>query len=312
MEWYFWLCIAIALIIGAVFAIARWTYSMAFYSPKNRKEDIYDIPVGEQYQEERAFMCKLIKEMSEVPFEWVETTSYDGLKLRARYYHVRDGAPLQIQCHGYRGTAYRDFCGGNKLAREYGHNTLVIDQRAHGKSEGTSISFGIREKHDCTSWIRYALERFGKDTELYLSGVSMGAATVLMCCGLDLPKNVKAVIADSPFSSPREIIQKVCKDMGYPPKLAMPFLRLGARLFGKFTLDGSATEAVKNARVPILIIHGEADRFVPCEMSKAIYNANPEKITLATFPEAGHGLSYIKDNARYAETVRTFLEGVHA
>ncbi len=314
MEWYFIVLLVFAgllLVVLAVLAIARWTYTMAFYSPKNRKEDIYDIPKGAQYESDKGFMCALIKEMSEIPFEWVQITAGDGLKLHARYYHVRDGAPLQIQCHGYRGTAYRDFCGGNKLARECGHNTLVIDQRAHGKSEGTSISFGIRERYDCMAWIRYAIERFGNDVQIYLSAVSMGASTVLMCCELGLPENVKAVIADSPFSAPEAIIKKVCKDRGYLPKLAMPFLRLGARLFGGFALVGSAIEAVKNTRVPILIIHGEADKFVPCDMSREIYNANPDKITLVTFPEAGHGLSYIKDNARYAETVRTFLGNIN-
>jgi pimeloyl-ACP methyl ester carboxylesterase len=310
MEWYFILAIVLVSLLLIAFAVARWTYNKAFYSPKKRKEDIYDIPKGEQYEERKDFMFSLITDMSKIPFEWVETTSYDGLKLRGRYYHVRDDAPLQIEFHGYRGTAYRDFCGGHKLAREAGFNTLVVDQRAHGESEGTCINFGVKEKYDCISWINYALARFGKDKEIHLSGVSMGASTVLMACGLGLPKNVKSVIADSPFSSPSEIIEKVCGDMGYPPKLAMPFVKLGAKVFGNLSLQGSAVEAVKNATVPILIIHGEADKFVPCEMSRKIFEANPDKITLATFEGAGHGLSYIKHHEQYNDTVRTFLERV--
>ena len=310
MEWYFVVAIVLGVLLVLVFGGARWTYNQAFYSPKNRKEDIYDIPHGKQYEERKDFMISLIKEMSEIPFEWVEITSYDNLKLRGRYYHVRDDAPLHIEFHGYRGTAYRDFCGGNKRAREAGFNSLVVDQRAHGTSEGTCINFGVKEKYDCVSWIEYALARFGSDLEIHLSGVSMGATTVLMACGLNLPKNVKSVTADSPFSSPSEIIEKVCGDMGYPPKLAMPLIKLGAKCFGKLSLEGSAVEAVKHATMPILIIHGEADKFVPCEMSKAIYESNPDKIELHTFEGAGHGLSYIRHHEEYNATVRAFFERV--
>mgnify|MGYP001117318828 CR=1 FL=1 len=155
-------------------------YRKAFYSPEERKEDIYALPQGEQYENERQRMLSLIREMDEIPYEAVSISAQDGTKLAARYYHVRDGAPLQIQFHGYRGTALRDFCGGNKLARESGQNTLVVDPRAHGKSGGTTITFGIRERWDCLSWVEYVNQRFGSDTPIFLSGVSMGAATVLM------------------------------------------------------------------------------------------------------------------------------------
>ena len=178
--------------------LAWFSYHKAFYSPETRKEDIYVLPRGEQYEKERQRMLSLIREMDGIPYEPVYVTAYDGVRLFARYYHVRDGAPLQIQFHGYRGSAMRDFCGGNKLARESGQNTLVVDQRAHGRSGGTTITFGIRERLDCRSWAEYARQRFGPDTPVFLSGVSMGAATVLMASELELPGNVAGIIADCP------------------------------------------------------------------------------------------------------------------
>ena len=72
-----------------------------------------------------------------------------------------------------------------------GHNLLLIDERAHGRSEGRTITFGIQERWDVESWARFAVERFGADVQIILYGVSMGAATVLMAAGLDLPENVK-------------------------------------------------------------------------------------------------------------------------
>lgn len=252
----------------------------------------------------------MIKEMNELTFESVFITSFDGVKLYARYYHVRDGALLQIQFHGYRGSALRDFCGGHKLARESGHNILAVDQRAHGKSGGNTITFGINERYDCLSWVNYAVERFGKETPLFLSGVSMGAATVLMASELNLPENVVGIIADSPYSSPEEIIRKVCReDMGLPPAIAMFFIRLGAKVFGHFDLrKADAINAVHHTKIPILLLHGESDLFVPCDMSKIIAENASGQIFRETFPNAGHGLSYIVDPDKYSKITISFIE----
>lgn len=290
--------------------IVWYSYRTAFYSPEKRKADDYAIPKGAQYEKERQRMRSLIREMDEIPYEAVTISAQDGTKLSARYYHVRDGAPLQIQFHGYRGAAVRDFCGGNKLARESGQNTLVVDQRAHGKSGGTAITFGIRERLDCLCWAEYANQRFGSNTPVFLSGVSMGAATVLMASELELPANVVGIIADCPYSSPEAIIRKVCReDMHLPPALVMPFIRLGARLFGHFDLrEASAVQAVRNTSIPILLLHGEDDRFVPCGMSREIFDACTGEKTRITFPGAGHGLSYIVDTETYSEAVSRFVD----
>ena len=289
--------------------IARFCFRKVFYSPMNRKCDPYALPRGEQYQRERERMLSLVREMDGIPYEPVTITAFDGTKLFGRYYHVRDGAPLQLQFHGYHGAALRDFCGGNKLAREAGHNTLVVDQRAHGRSGGTVISFGILERRDCLAWARYAVSRFGAGTPVFLSGVSMGASTVLMASELALPANIIGIIADCPYSSPEAIMRKVCRvDMHLPPALVLPFIRLGARLFGHFdTRESDAVRAVKNTGVPILLLHGEDDRFVPCEMSREICAACAGDITCVTFPDAGHGLSYIVDTEKYENEVARFV-----
>ena len=140
----------------------------------------------------------------------------------------------------------------------------------------------------------------------------MGAATVLMAADLDLPDNVIGIMADCPYSSPKEIIKTVCtRDMHLPAWLLYPFVKLGARIFGGFDLEeSSAVTAVTNAKVPILIIHGEDDRFVPCDMSRAIQKACSDLITLETVPDAGHGLCYMVAPKRYEEVTVNFLEKV--
>ena len=288
--------------------VSYYAYRFAFYNPIPRPQDPYVCPPEPQFEAVEDRVSALVRAFDAIPFEEVRISSFDGLTLYGRYYHVRDGAPLQIQMHGYHGTALRDFCGGNKLAREAGMNTLVIDERAHGKSEGRRICFGVKERRDCLAWANYAAKRFGSDTPIVLAGVSMGAATVLMAADLPLPGTVKAIIADCPYSSPKAIIRKVAHDM--PPIFWIMDLLgpLSARLFAGFDLNGaSALESVAHTRLPILLIHGEDDRFVPCSMSRELAAACSSKVRLETFPGAGHGLSYIVDEPRYRRVVTEFL-----
>lgn len=297
--------------IVLIFLISFYTYRTAFYSPRSKRIAPDDPIKGTQYKAVEEHMHRVTHIMEQYTFEPVTIESFDGLKLFGRYYHWNDGAPLVLLFHGYRSHPYRDCGGGHALARKMGFNALVIDQRAHGQSEGTTISFGIKERRDCLSWIRYCNDRFGSQIPLILSGLSMGAATVLMATDLDLPENVCGVMADSPYSSPLAIIEKVCQDMHYPVPLCRPFLHMGALFFGGLRLnESSAIEAVSRASVPILLIHGEEDHFVPCDMSRKIASNCASPVEIHTFPGAGHGLSYMIDPKRYEKVVYEFLNKI--
>lgn len=302
------LWIVIVLLLVLFFGICYFTYRITFYSfPVNRKE-IMSLPPGEQFKRESAKMGEIIRELQAIEFEKVTITSFDGIKLVARYYHTKDGAPLHIQFHGYRGSGIRDFCGGNKIARELGHNTLLVTQRASGESGGRTITFGIKEYRDCMLWIEYAIERFGRDAKIILSGISMGAATVLKASGEELAENIVGIIADSPFSSAEKIIKKVCCDIGLNPSIVYPFISVGAKLYGRINLkDGDVLYAVKKSKKPILLIHGEEDRFVPCDMSHEILENCGCNARLETFSTAGHGLSYIVNEKRYKKLIEEFV-----
>ncbi len=301
----------ILIIVIIILSISRWAYRMAFLNPKEGRENYYDMPIGDQYEPLWPRMTRMIDSMMETKFEEVYITSHDGKQLFGRYFHVSDDAPLEIQFHGYKSTSLRDYCGGSQLAHKLGYNELLIDQRSHGKSEGNTITFGIKERRDCLSWIEYALKRFGKDKQIILSGLSMGAATVLMANDLNLPDNVIGIIADCPYSSPKAIIKKVCKDLGYPPTIAFPFIALGAFIFGHFNIfESNAVDAVKSTKIPILLIHGDDDRFVPCDMSREIHKSRPDLIQFHAFPDAGHGISYLVDTAHYEKLVEDFIKSL--
>ena len=214
--------------------------------------------------------------------------------------------------HGYRSGAERDFCGGLKFGIEAGVNVLLVDQRAHGKSEGKCLTFGIKERRDCLSWVNYVVSRAGKNCEIVLYGMSMGAATVLMAAGLDLPRNVVGIVADCGYSSPKAIIKKVIREMHYPVFPTYFLVRLGGMLFGGFDIEEtSAAAAMDGCDIPVLFIHGDDDRFVPCDMGRENHkHCRSAGKKILVVPAAGHGMSYMTDKKTYLGTVSEFLKAV--
>ena len=269
------------------------------------------VPKGDQYEPYAESILRGVDRVLPERYEPVTIQSQDGLKLYGKYYHTADDAPLTIFFHGYRCGSIRDGNGAFLLSKERGYNVLMVDQRAHGQSEGMVMTFGIKERLDCLSWIAYANERFGAQKPIVLMGISMGAATVLMAAGEKLPENVRCVVADCPFSAPKEIIQTVIKSMKLPVGLLYPLAKWSAKVYGGFDLEEtSITEAVKKSKIPILFIHGEDDRFVPCHMGQSCYEACVSEKQIFLVKGAGHGLSHCVDAEGYAGTVHGFLDKV--
>lgn len=286
-----------------------WIYRYAFGADEKRLAADDEVPNEELYQDYAKEVRTKIQKIKEVPFREIRITARDGVSLYGRYYHRRDGAPLALMFHGYRSSCIRDAMGAFRFTEECGYNILMVDQRAHRNSGGKAITFGVKERHDCLDWIEHMKSICGEDTKMILIGLSMGASTVLMAAGLDLPENVKGVIADCGYSSPKEILQSVIKGMRLPVKLVYPLVRLSAKIYGGFDPDSiSATEALVNAKVPILFIHGEADSFVPCEMSRENYEACASEKELFIVPGADHGMSYMTDTPGYVEHFKGFLQ----
>ena len=249
--------------------------------------------------------------LDNAPWEEVHLTAQDGTDRFGRYYHHRDGAPVVLIFHGYTGYAQRDGLGGYTLCRKLGYNVLLPDQRAHGHSGGHTITMGAKEQYDAQGWANWAAERFGLDTPLFLMGVSMGAATVMLASGLPLPSSVKGIVADCGYTSAKEITRKCLPDYlpHTPVWLAYAVGRLGARLYGHFEPNRiDCTAAVSRAAVPILFIHGEEDGFVPCEMSRKNYDACASRKQLLTIPGAAHAVCYYRDTPLYTRVTTKFFE----
>ena len=197
------------------------------------------------------------------------------------------------------------------MMREMGMDVLMVDQRAHGRSEGKTITMGIKEQQDCLDWIQYCVKRFGPEKPLILIGISMGAATVLLAAGHSLPSCVKGVVADCGYSSVKKIMKQEIGKMGMPEEAGWQLVKLGAKLFGGFDPeDGEVAEKLQHCQIPVLLIHGQEDRFVPCEMSMENFESMRCEKQLLTVPGAGHGMSWYLDEEGYRNAVRTFCQRV--
>jgi fermentation-respiration switch protein FrsA (DUF1100 family) len=263
------------------------------------------------YAKNAALLHENARALAEIPAEDLYITSCDGLRLHGRLLPLESPKATILMFHGYHSFADVDFGCAVPLLREMGYQLLLVDERAHQGSEGKYITYGVKERRDVLSWADEMAARLGPAHPLYLQGISMGAATVLMASALPLPDCVRGIIADCPFTEPKAIIRHVAAGMRIPGWISVPLAASAAAIFGRFRLGGaSALEAVRGAKLPILLIHGEDDHFVPCDMSREIAAANPEKIRFHTFPGAGHGLSYLVDEPRYTGLIRDFTSEI--
>ena len=308
MEFYIILGVVLfiifALFIGLIIA-----FSLTFYVGKR---DVVDpdnliLPNGGNFERFREDIANWIKENRSRDFKVYKIKSFDGLTLSSKYFEFNKDAPIEIIFGGYRGNSERDLSAAVERCFKVKHSVLMVDQRASGDSDGKVTTFGVNESKDCLSWIDFVIKTFGENVKIVIGGVSLGGATVLSASD-KVPSNVWYIIADCPFTSPKEIITKVIeKDMKLPSKLLYPLVKLSAKMFGKFNLsEVSPIKSVQNAKAPIIFIHGDKDEFVPYKMSMDLYDKCSSKKSLCLIENAEHGLGYPENPDKYVKSILDF------
>ena len=254
------------------------------------------------------YICSARAWLAEHGAQELQTTSRDGLVLKARWVPAKDAKATMILFHGYRSSFLVDFSGIYQLYHDQGYNLLLVHQRSHGASEGKYITFGVKERMDALSWIEYHNRTFGS-VPLFLCGMSMGSSTVCFAAGENLPENVRGITADCGFTSPEDILLHVGSGMVGPwVKILMPAVDLWARLLAGFRLrECITTQTLARAKVPILMIHGLADDYVPSHMTQSGFDACASEKELILVEGAGHGTSYLKDRPRVEAALLNFF-----
>lgn len=309
---WIWILLAVVLLLVlAVFGAAWYFFRFSILrAPKERVDEEYEQAdsiwhdYGDRMKEAQAWLRAHTA-------EHVSITSFDGLKLSALYVPADVEKPrgTLIVFHGYCSLATIDFALEAKFLHDLGYRLLIPYQRSHGESEGKYITYGVKERFDCRDWAGYAQKRFGSG-DIFLAGISMGASTVMMAAGLDLPESVRGVVADCGFTSPWAIMKHVSRrDFKLPAFPLLNALDLLARMRAGFSLKGADSgQALAKSRLPVLFIHGAEDDFVPLSMTRENFSSCAGEKELCIVKGAGHAQSFAVDTAGCQKKMAAFFE----
>lgn len=241
-------------------------------------------------------------------FNELTIASEDGLKLKGHFYQSgSDKTALLI--HGY-GSDYREMQKYAKMFISMGYNVLVVENRAHGKSEGSMIGMGWFDKEDVLAWINVLVEKDPK-CKIVLFGVSMGGTAVCMTAGLNLPSNVVCGISDCAFANVYDQIQYVFmkKESKLKKHILSIFYKYMKRVYYFDMKNADAMISLQSCKIPMMFIHGKDDDYVPVENAMKLAGKIPDfRKSVYLVDGAGHALSYVVNPMRYEFKVREFLK----
>lgn len=297
--------IVIGMLLLVLVAVALiWAFKTAFMRNDVRLTDVDKEPLVRY----KHIFDESLKYLDKLSCQRMYTKSFDGLRLAATYYANNSDSTI-ILFHGYRSDGRFDFACAVKYYFEMGLNVLVVDQRANGESQGKLITFGIKERRDVVSWSKYINEKLNPQN-IFLSGVSMGATSVMMAADLELPENVRGIIADCGFTAAPDIIKKVAlQAFKINAEPVLPALNFMCKIFGGFNLYETTTvKSLSQSNIPIFFIHGKCDGFVPCEMTETSYEAARGDKYICLVEGADHGISFLVDTDNIQRQISEFVK----
>ena len=276
--------------------------------PKSATKDKDKLMSSGDLSETVAAIMDAAKKLEETEHEQVEITAQDGTTLVGHWFYPDNAKRIIIAMHGWRSTWSQDFGAIAPFWLENDCAVLFAEQRGQGNSGGEYMGFGLLERYDCFDWINWVNKRTDAKLPIYLGGVSMGATTILMTAGFELPENVRGIVADCAFTSPHAIWKHVVENNFHIPyglhsKAAKDICKKRIQVSSD---SYSTIEALKNCTVPVLFIHGTDDHFVPIEMTYENYKACVSESRLFVVPGAEHGMSYLVDKDGYEAAVKRF------
>ena len=313
MNTIFWILLVIAVIGVITFCVVYFTSRYFFRFTILRKPTATldnNINANTKWDQHLDFIRPRKAWLAEQPTEDIYIKSFDNLKLHGTLLKSGNNKNCVICFHGYTSRGLNDYGAMSKFYHEQNFNVIMIDARNHGESEGQYTGFGVLDRKDAVKWIEYAIQRFGKDVNIFLHGDSMGGATVLMTSGLDLPENVKAIIADCAFTSAYDVFSHILKRDYHIPKF--PIMNVTEMMTKKKAgygyKDVNTLEEVAKTKVPILFIHGDIDDFVPVWMTEKNYEACNSEKELLLVKGADQAEAYYTDTQAYENAVKKMIE----
>ena len=190
-----------------------------------------------------------------------------------------------------------------------GYSLLIIDQRACGSSEGKYQTFGVMENKDLRLWVD-EISRLYPDEKVVIHGTSMGGATVCMSSDGNVPDALKVIVSDCAFARLEEQVLFTIKSVTTIPPY---FLRHQLDFWfnkkvGCHFADQGPLRSVGEARVPVIFIHGDQDRYVPVANATQLFDNCVSEKKLVIVDGAGHASSSCKEYDDYFKPMFEFIE----
>jgi dipeptidyl aminopeptidase/acylaminoacyl peptidase len=243
-----------------------------------------------------------------LPYEDVEITSPDGLKLAGWFVPSQNGAVIIMQ-HGYKSTR-KELLNEAEMMYRHGYGILLTTVRAHDHSDGEMITFGMKEIDDLEAWYQYVVTRNDIDPEkIGMLGNSYGGMLAIQFTAHN--KKIKAVVADCAFSSLNDTVETSVEYFTDLP--AFPFAPLivfwAERETGFKTEDIDATKWIAQISPrPVFLMQGGADVVISADSGQRLYDAAGEPKELWFDPELGH-VGFDKERAaEFEQRVSKFFD----
>lgn len=236
----------------------------------------------------------------------LEIKSKDGLTLVGQWFDYGFDKTVII-LPGRRETLVYSYYYA-KPYQESGVNVLVVDQRAHGLSEGTYSTCGIKEADDVILWMTYLHDSFNQK-RIYLHGVCVGVCAATIASAKFKKDYLKGIILDSAFSTYKDIYKKHYIEQGhalfpiYYEIWVWFFLLTGCRI-----KHAQITKYMPEVKIPVIFLWGDKDVYCLPEQNNALFeNCASEKKQQIVFKDAAHSRVRLSNEKKYDTIINEFL-----
>ncbi|MFT3712151.1 MAG: alpha/beta fold hydrolase [Archangium sp.] len=239
-----------------------------------------------------------------IPHENFEVTTTDGVALFGWRFAPKDTPrAVVVFVHGKDINRQHFVSAAERFVAE-GYAVVAYDQRAHGESKGEFVTYGAKEAGDLSLVIDTALARFGRELPVAVVGESLGAAVVLQAAAQD--PRIKLVVAGAPFAD----LQTVVRDKApffLDAKAQARAVEVAEREAHFNVADVSPVKSAAKITVPVLLLHGSEDAYLPMKHSLRIYEALAGPRRFVRLEGVGHQDILLRDAAW--DEVDSFLNG---
>ncbi|MCK8624951.1 alpha/beta hydrolase [Apilactobacillus sp. M161] len=216
-----------------------------------------------------------------------------------------------IVAHGFMGNKEK-MAPYAYMFHKMGYNVLTPDTRGQGKSEGNYIGYGWPDRLDYIKWMHKVIDYTGKNSKLFMFGVSMGGATTMMVSGEKVPTQLKGYIEDCGYTSITDELNYQAQQLYHLPAFPrwplIPILSGITHVRAGYSMyDGSALKQVRKNHLPMMFIHGSNDTFVPTKMVYPLYRATRGPKELLIVKGAKHADAYQTNPKLYNQKVEQFI-----